>query len=120
MVSSERSLDVIYVRGKRENPQGLPSWAPNFQLFGVEHGSTTLVDASGKINIFRASLNELYVDLEPTNQRIEVLNATGLCLGMMEGISPRPNTTLELIFSWIATTQQGPDKKRTEIAQRLC
>jgi hypothetical protein len=114
IASSERSLDVICVRGKRERPKGLPSWAPNFQNFGVEDGKTMLLDASGQKTIFQASLGEPYVDLRPPDQQIEELNTKGLCLGAIRDISPLPGTTMEPILTWIDTRDQdsGPEEQK--------
>jgi hypothetical protein len=103
IASSERSLDVICVRGKRERPEGLPSWAPNFQHFGVEDGKTMLLDASGQKTIFQASLGEAYVDHRRPDQQIEELDTRGLCLGAIQDISPQLGTNMEPILTWINT-----------------
>lgn len=120
IASSEGCLDVICVCGKKERPKGLPSWAPNFQQFGLSDERVLIVDPSGRKQVFQASSTEPYEDFGPSDQRVEELRTKGLCLGMIRGIFPLtlPDTGLEPIeeiWNWIFTI----DKDQEPAAQEL-
>jgi hypothetical protein len=100
MISLEQCLDVICVPRNRPRSKETPSWCPDIRNFGLNDRIVLLIDPSGRMKIFSASKNEIYVlsDAEEAGTRPIIHLATNhLHIGTIRDLSPpsKPNLTLE-------------------------
>jgi hypothetical protein len=125
IISAQKSLDVICVRGRKEPNFDLPSWVPNFQEFGVSNGRTMLVDPSGRKAVFQASADERHTEPESFANRVDVLHTYGLHLGIIRRISPAIAVErLEELWKWILACSPNLDEesqqRMTDLSTLLC